>query len=870
MTGIFLKILNMSISAGWLVLAVILLRFLLRKAPKWVGVLLWGIVGVRLLCPFSVESALSLVPSAETISPEIMTDPSPTIQTGVPAINSAVNPVIGQSLAPAPGASANPLQIWIPVLSCIWVTGVAVLLAYTAISYWRLHRKVATAVLLRDNIFQSEKVSSPFVLGMIRPKIYLCFQMDGQKLEYVVAHEQAHIRRRDHWWKPLGFLLLTIHWFNPLMWLAYVLLCRDIESACDEKVIKELGNEQRADYSQALLACSVSRRMIAACPLAFGETGVKKRVRSVLSYRKPAFWIIVVSAIICVIAAVCFLTDPVKKYDTLVWAQELSAKEITSAQLVVFPPSSDKQVMRLSEAGISAMVALINQSKGRYQAEYEEMDGGSIFFYITLRDGSLHQVGNIGNTYLVIDGDYYEAKYEWLAAWDDEFGKGNASLPDGYFSRQLTLDDVVELAQKGDGLNWEDFDGFSYYETGSGLYIRVYEIDEVFSLLIGGSGPGKETEPMYIYLQTNTVPEDHIDIRTEDVSAFISGHNGYLASQGIVIWEEADLDHDGETESIRVRGKAEEEFYELEVVKQDGTVLWSTAAGTSHVGWNTILLYRDTDGKDYLVQYLPTMYQGVGSYGWTQFSLEDGRQSDMDSMSVEFELPFQMTSKLRGFAERTNWILKESRVLLSTQQGEAVIGPKAASDVPQLYPVHFDPNGMQTETEEDPDPGTDTLDDILPLEFLFASGAGAWGTTLTLYPDGHFEGVYQDSDMGASATEYPHGTTYICRFSGRFGEITKISRYAYSMRLEELTYESEAGREWIGDQIRYIASEACGLAGGEEFILYLPDTPAEGLSEDFLNWWPDAYLWREGSLRKLHAYGLYNVNTGEGFFTSWW
>ena len=311
MTELFLKIINMSISASWLILAVLICRLVLKKAPKWVNVLLWGIVAVRLLFPFSVESVLSLIPSAETISPEIMMDASPAIHTGIPAINSVLNPVISQSFAPSPVASANPLQIWIPVLAVAWVIGVVGVLAYTAATYWRLRRKIGTAVLLRDNIFQSENVSSPFVLGIIKPKIYLPFKLDGQDMGHVIAHELAHIRRRDHWWKPLGFLLLAVYWFNPLIWLAYVLLCRDIELACDEKVIKELGSEQRADYTQALLTCSVSHRMIAACPLAFGEVGIKERVKSVLNYKKPAFWIIILAVVACAVVAVCFLTDPV-------------------------------------------------------------------------------------------------------------------------------------------------------------------------------------------------------------------------------------------------------------------------------------------------------------------------------------------------------------------------------------------------------------------------------------------------------------------------------------------------------------------------------------------------------------------------------
>jgi len=314
MNELFLKIINMSISASWLILAVLILRLVLKKAPKWVNVLLWGIVAVRLICPLSFESALSLIPSSETIPLDIEMAAKPTIDSGVPAINSVVNPVLS-SFAPPQHVltSANPLQIWIPILNIIWLIGVGALLLYTAVSYWRLCRKVDTAVRYKGNIFQSENVSSPFVLGIIKPRIYLPFNMNGQDLEHVVAHEQAHIRRKDHWWKPLGFLLLTIHWFNPLMWLAYVLLCRDIEFACDEKVIKELGNEQRADYTQALVVCSVNRRMIAACPLAFGEVGVKDRVKSVMNYKKPAFWGVVLAVIVCVFVAVCFLTNPVTK-----------------------------------------------------------------------------------------------------------------------------------------------------------------------------------------------------------------------------------------------------------------------------------------------------------------------------------------------------------------------------------------------------------------------------------------------------------------------------------------------------------------------------------------------------------------------------
>lgn len=312
MTDIFLTIVNMSISAAWLVLAVLALRLLLKRAPRWISVLLWGIVAVRLVCPFFPESPVSLIPNPETIRPGISTDDSPSLDTGISALDAVVNPMFTGAFAPGRGDSANPLQIWIPILSAVWALGMAGILGYTAVCCLRLRRRLSTAVLLRDNLFQSEYAVSPFVFGIIRPRIYLPYRMDEGDFAYVAAHEQAHIRRHDHWWKLLGIVLLAFHWFNPLLWLAYTLLCRDIEGACDEKVIREFDREQRAGYSQALLSNSAGRRRAAACPLAFGEVGVKERVKSVLNYRKPAFWTILAAGVICAVLAACFLTDPEK------------------------------------------------------------------------------------------------------------------------------------------------------------------------------------------------------------------------------------------------------------------------------------------------------------------------------------------------------------------------------------------------------------------------------------------------------------------------------------------------------------------------------------------------------------------------------
>ena len=415
MSELFLEIVNRSIAASWIVIAVLILRFCLKKAPKWVNVLLWGIVAVRLIFPFSIESALSLIPSAETVSPSIMMETAPSVQTGVPALDQVINPVIDHSLAPAPGASANPLQIWIPVLTVIWLWGVAALFLYSAVSYRRLRRRVCEAVILRDNIYQSENVCSPFVLGIIRPKIYLPYHMDKREMDHVIAHEQTHIRRRDHWWKPLGFLLLTVHWFNPLMWLSYILLCRDIELACDEKVIRKMSNEQRADYTQALVACSVDRRLITACPLAFGEIGVKERVKSVMNYKKPAFWIVLASVIVCAVIAVCFLTNPIG------FQFDVSANTIVSANHFDMRNADDPVAIEMTPAQIGELNSRLAGVKNckrsdkyagltpGYQISAQMQDGSYIRISgYSLSDNTMVDIEQSGKRYAVSDREFQE------------------------------------------------------------------------------------------------------------------------------------------------------------------------------------------------------------------------------------------------------------------------------------------------------------------------------------------------------------------------------------------------------------------------------------------------------------------------------
>ena len=370
MDDVFLKLVNLSISASWLILAVLVLRFVLKKAPKWVMPLLWGVVALRLVCLFSIESALSLIPSAETIPSEIVTETREPVLYEQATLDIVTNPTLPSAAEVPVGVSRQQAQVDFNIYSVLWLAGMAALLVHALVSAGKLKRKLATAILLRDNIYESEFVDSPFVFGVVKPNIYLPMHMDEGTAAHVIAHERAHLARRDHWWKVLGYLVLALHWFNPLVWVAYILFCRDIELACDEKVVKGLDGAARADYSQALLSCAAPKRAVAACPLAFGEGNIKTRVKSALHYKKPAFWVAAAAVLAVVIVAVCFLTNPRSDIDaeTLLGT---SRGEITRVSVAMEETSSGEEY-RMSTPEIKDLLSLLDA------IEYERLGSASV------------------------------------------------------------------------------------------------------------------------------------------------------------------------------------------------------------------------------------------------------------------------------------------------------------------------------------------------------------------------------------------------------------------------------------------------------------------------------------------------------------
>ena len=579
MEAIFLKLVNMSITAGWLVLAVIAVRLVFRRIPKWALCLLWGLVAFRLICPFYVESGLSLIPSAQPLPDEIIYTEHPEIQSGVPVIDNTVNPILESSMTPTELTSANPTQIWSFILSRIWCLGLVAMLMYATISYLLIKRRVAAAIPLRQNIKRCEFIESPFVLGVLFPVIYLPASLEKPDWQYVIAHEEAHIQRRDHWWKPIGFLLLSIFWFHPLMWVAYILLCRDIEAACDERVIQNMDKDALRAYSTALLTCSVRRRTVGACPLAFGEVDIRERISHVMNYRKSSFWGVLVSLVLILVISVTFLTNPQRRYDPdRVYSQELlpdpdriyidvdgtdiiyeKDTEVYRRLVEVFRANWWKYTQEdLDIAPDDALVAPFapEQLKTTAWRTYREVGDTIVCFQYAedpitweYTDGEIIAIQTIGfvlpeknwseeNTkgfFLIskteqigINEGLYTYYYPPEIAGDFWGFIKNIKLNEETFvpGKTMSLNDVIMLSQLGTQITMEDFAGFAYKVQGDALLSqRTYPINDSWYLLVhhGGGLPN----PIAVWLNRAGTRE-HIDITQGNeegaITDFIESH----------------------------------------------------------------------------------------------------------------------------------------------------------------------------------------------------------------------------------------------------------------------------------------------------------------------------------------------------------
>ena len=602
MDGFVLKLLNISLAAGWVALAVILLRLLFRKAPKWIIAAAWALVGLRLLLPFPIASPVSLIPSAEPVRIESSAGESvAVIDSGIPAVDSVINPAIRSAAVPSGAVSEKTGESHsaektesgaFSILGTVWFTGMLLMLLYAGVSTLSLRRMTGAAVRTGKDVWISDSVKSPFILGIFRPRIYLPSSTDEKTAEYVIAHERAHLQRKDHWWKPLGWLLLSVYWFHPLLWVAYILLCRDIEFACDEKAVREKDREWTAGYSAALLAASMPRHRVAACPLAFGEVGTKKRIRSLLNYRKPAFWIVIASVLALAAVVVCLLTDPMRQGKD----PETGLAPDVKAALEKSIPGQEPGIMAGNDEDsfeTSDYIVLGTEEKGNeitvylwvYYATFVRKDEDPVEFRLS-GDGETEQDLHVGKggaievfssshiptavtlrkvqkgdteEYVTAefweprDGGYFtediQGKFPrslWGKAFDSQRYVGEqtercrekalAWFAKGY----LTLDEAIRLSEeKGEDLTWGDFEAYRYTVTGSGMYIRLYRMEDDFSVWVSGTTnkPDPGDRPYSIFLfHGDTMLEseeaDWVDLRTGDVRAFAEERTGKTPSEG--------------------------------------------------------------------------------------------------------------------------------------------------------------------------------------------------------------------------------------------------------------------------------------------------------------------------------------------------
>lgn len=727
MAAVFLKLLNLSISASWLVLAVLVLRLVSKRSPKWMNVLLWGIVALRLVLPFSIESALSLIPSAETVSPAaVQFAPAPTITSGVSVIDNAVNPSLSEHFAAVPTASVNPLYVWAYLAGWVWLIGLGAMLLYALVSYLRLRRRVSVSLPIQDHIYLCDAISSPFILGVVKPRIYLPSGLDEVQRQNVLAHEQAHLARRDHWWKPLGFALLAVYWFNPVLWLAYTLLCRDIELACDERVIRTMDESAVKTYSTVLLACSMPRKAAITCPLAFGEVGVKERVRNALHYKKPAFWVVAASVTVCVVVAVCFLTDPPTDTDaaglvgfhreqvTYADVTDASGAQPSNVQLTaeetdaVYALLDAMQYKRLGAASamqdcyarlyfisaagercevmLSEREMLVNPITGGKTARLYELRSGSA----ELRDYLLECISasnaaeedfSISGTVFSYGGESWDLAEQSPAITSllgcDAVGQyvvitGHGGPKNAFYFIFDTEIRRFSNAFVGTHLVWQNDDlSTAVYAYGGNILsidgrtlaeLDLAENEYVYDLVYSQDGT-----VLTVSIVSNEETERVVRLNLPSQNKIDNLHGN-----ASTLLTAIDFDGDGTEEEIFFEEVAPGQIYRI-YVEGNGSERWSAELGLAHVGWDSYFLYRDGDTSA-ILRYNPAMFQGFCNYDYELFSIGADGQRLLTQRSVEFDVnpdsddPWPPDAQV--FADEVNALLEKSTLLISTLDGE--------------------------------------------------------------------------------------------------------------------------------------------------------------------------------------------------------
>jgi len=661
---LFMRTIDMSKIASVVILFVILARLLLKRAPKIVSYALWTVVLFRLLCPLSLEAPVSIVPDVTPVSQNysLADEPISVVGAGLAAyraVGDAFNGGLGVQHIQTTETNENGntiyvtsnwRDVWILFGQYVWIAGITVLLIYSAVSYWKLQKKLKVVVPLRDNIYIADDIQSPFVMGWIRPKIYLPCGLSEKEQDYILLHEQHHIKRLDHIFKVLAFLALCIHWFNPLVWFAFVLAGKDMEMSCDEAVIRKMGEGVRADYSASLLALATGHRIISGTPLAFGEGDTKGRIKNLSKWKEPVLWVVILAVIACTVLAVCLLTNPAASQE--------------------FPKEGHNLTWFDYTENSSAM-------EGELRIELSEFPG-VIFQYNTTQiiaskpfDGS-----DVTERAILIAG-----KPIWNAFFTDLTGDGYPELCATLSFGADIIDTRIVVFDYANGVSYEMSDhgyhdfSLRWDEENEQLYVdnRVYPNGELAS-----SG-------------RLVFQDDCIQIlypSNENKTETISPMQKATAIPGVY-----DFDQDGLPEVVELMTHFDEDnqytWFELLVKKADGTLLWKEEAHTAHAGYNSLFACT-LNGKDYLLQYTPTMYQGNCNYAYRLFALDaQGNILPSREASVSFDLNWESplhgefnAAEVADFMEEVNGLLANSKLLLSTDTAFEDLDPQHPQDIP--------------------------------------------------------------------------------------------------------------------------------------------------------------------------------------------
>lgn len=681
MEELFLKILNMSITATYVLVAVLILRLLLKRGPKWISYSLWSLVLFRLVCPVSFSSALSIfgrIGKTTSVKSSLEYIPEDIGRMAIPQLEivpGSINTVINNALpAPAPAASVNPMQILIFIGACIWMTGIAAMLLYSAISYLRLKYRLQDATLRWGNVFETDKITSPFLCGLIKPQIYLPMDLNGNEENYVLYHEQTHIARKDHLIKPLAFLVLSLHWFNPFMWLAFILMSRDLEMSCDERVISKLDSEGKAGYSTALMRLAMKRPRLSWSPLAFGESNVKRRIKNVLNFKKPAGWVVAVSVILAILLGIGCAANPADATEPASIPQ--GEKEPDAILEPASPKLSPVQTIGIDMPQIDYADDNRVIFHGYFGLFVYDVQAQKIIRSLDLEPIGCHQTqgSDACEVAVSLDGSKVFMRtmetnkmYIWDLTAEPEVSLSKASYESDWpeADQRFTTVDIRTAVENANG-------NYSYRaaDFGNGSYGYLHNTDWTLGTLIYTRADGRT----YRLFDFDTPVEEWVLI------------------------SRADVDQDKREDSIYLdKAQINEQLVSLRIFDPLGAELWSQELSTSHAGWSQLFLC-ELDGRQYLLRYNPAMYQGYCSYVYTLFTLENGSEKTFSTNTLEFDINGTQeleAVRMIAFADEVNALLGKSTLLISSDGGTFYFGPASAEpfferfswldDYPQLY-----------------------------------------------------------------------------------------------------------------------------------------------------------------------------------------